>query len=347
MCRTHGEGPTELRQMPDLKRRRDTLAPGIIVVLWLAGAILLGVVSQHVAGELIFAPRFASPDATEVVHAYFTARQWGYRALSERALASETQERLHAPNVVHPLIDDPFLARDLTVSALQATPLYGEYQGVAHCWRQGLKGNSDLPDRRGKDHLGVRDFQIAYQAQHMFGGCLEDLSQGLTRPQPRSLAAHDQGDRALINAGAPGRLSPREAAHLAFLIQPLTDWRGWLLHGIFSSMAVGDLLVDRQLRSPFGHGLTYPNAAPRMTHTPDVTHRELGKARAVGAGHQGLGAGSSASASARICSSSLSSSARTAARRPSPAREAPGFAHADAGGRSPCRSVRRLNSLRR
>ena len=29
--------------------------------------------------------------------------------------------------MVHPLIDDPFLARDLAVSAPQETPLYGEY----------------------------------------------------------------------------------------------------------------------------------------------------------------------------------------------------------------------------
>ena len=113
--------------MPDLKRRRAAPAAGISAALLLGGAILLAVVAHRAAGELIFAPRFASPDASEVVQAYFTARQWGYRALSERALAPEAQARLHAPNTVHPLIDDPFLARDLVVSAPQATPLYGEY----------------------------------------------------------------------------------------------------------------------------------------------------------------------------------------------------------------------------
>ncbi len=103
------------------KRRRAALAAGIVA------AILLAAVVYRVAGELIFAPRFASPDAGEVVRAYFTARQWGYRALSERALAPETRKSLHAPNMVRSFIDDPFLARDLAVSTPQETPLYGEY----------------------------------------------------------------------------------------------------------------------------------------------------------------------------------------------------------------------------
>lgn len=85
------------------------------------------IAAHRLAGELIFAPRFASPDAGEVVRATFAARQFGYRGFSERALAPEVRERLHAPNAVRPLIDDPFLARDLAVSAPQATPLYGEY----------------------------------------------------------------------------------------------------------------------------------------------------------------------------------------------------------------------------
>ncbi len=113
--------------MPDPKRRRIALSPSIVVVLRLVGAILLAAAMHRLAGELIFAPRFASPDATKVVQAYFTARQWGYRDLSERALAPETRKRLHAPNTVRPLIDDPFLAHDLAVSAPQAIPLYGEY----------------------------------------------------------------------------------------------------------------------------------------------------------------------------------------------------------------------------
>ncbi len=113
--------------MPDLKRRRAAPATGIIAALLLGGAILLTAAAHHMAGELIFASRFASPDATEVVQAYFAARQWGYRALSERALAPQVREKLHAPNMVRPFIDDPFLARDLAVSAPQATPLYGEY----------------------------------------------------------------------------------------------------------------------------------------------------------------------------------------------------------------------------
>jgi hypothetical protein len=61
------------------------------------------------------------------VRTYFTARQWDYRGLCERALAPEARERLRAPNMVRPLIDDPFLARDLAVAAPQETPLYGEY----------------------------------------------------------------------------------------------------------------------------------------------------------------------------------------------------------------------------
>lgn len=113
--------------MPDLKRRRAAPAAGIIAALLLGGAILLAVVAHRAAGELIFAPRFASPDASEVVAAYFTARQWGYRGLSERALAPEVRKSLHAPNRVRPLIDDPFLARGLAVSAPRETPLYGEY----------------------------------------------------------------------------------------------------------------------------------------------------------------------------------------------------------------------------
>ncbi len=107
--------------MPDPQRRRASLIVGIIA------AILLAAAAHRAAGELIFAPRFASPDAGEVVRAYFTARQWGYRGLSERALAPEVREELHAPNMVHPLIDDPFLARDLAVSPPQTAPLYGEY----------------------------------------------------------------------------------------------------------------------------------------------------------------------------------------------------------------------------
>ena len=113
--------------MPDSRQRRARLHAGSLAALWLAGAILLAAGAHRAAGELIFAPRFASPDAGEVVQAYFTARQWGYRALSERALAPEVRARLRAPNTVHPLVDDPFLARDLVVSAPQATPLYGEY----------------------------------------------------------------------------------------------------------------------------------------------------------------------------------------------------------------------------
>jgi hypothetical protein len=113
--------------MPGLKRRCAAPAAGIIAALLLCGALLLAAAAHRVAGELIFAPRFASSDASEVVRAYFTARQWGYRGLSKRALAPEVWERLHAANVVHPLIDDPFLARDLAVSAPQETPLYGEY----------------------------------------------------------------------------------------------------------------------------------------------------------------------------------------------------------------------------
>lgn len=107
--------------MSDLQHRRASLIAGVIAALLLAAA------AHRLAGELIFAPRFASPDAGEVVHAYFAARQWGCRALSERALAPQVREQLHAPNTVHPLIDDPFLARDLAVSAPRATPLYGEY----------------------------------------------------------------------------------------------------------------------------------------------------------------------------------------------------------------------------
>ena len=83
--------------------------------------------AHRLASELICAPRFASPDAGEVVRAYFTARQWGYRGTSERALAPEVRENLHAPNVMHPFIDDAFLASNLTVSAPQETLLYGEY----------------------------------------------------------------------------------------------------------------------------------------------------------------------------------------------------------------------------
>lgn len=112
--------------MSDSQHRRAAPAAGIIAALWLCGAILLAA-AHRLAGKLIFAPRFASPHAGEVVRAYFSARQWGCRALSERALAPEVRERLHAPNMVRPFIDDPFLARDLAVSPPQATPLYGEY----------------------------------------------------------------------------------------------------------------------------------------------------------------------------------------------------------------------------
>lgn len=133
--------------MPDLKHCPAALAAGIIAALllgalWTCGALLLAGAAHRLAGELIFAPRFASPQAAEVVQAYFTARQFGYRALSERALAPQVRERLHAPNTVHGLIDDTFLARDLVVSAPQAAPLYGEYDeellfAVTYCsrWR--------------------------------------------------------------------------------------------------------------------------------------------------------------------------------------------------------------------
>jgi hypothetical protein len=107
--------------MLDAQRWRASLTAGIIA------AILLTAAAYYLAGELIFAPRFASPDASEVVRAYFTARQWGYRGLSERALAPEAREQLRAPNAVHPPIDDVFLACDLVVSAPLETPLYGEY----------------------------------------------------------------------------------------------------------------------------------------------------------------------------------------------------------------------------
>lgn len=113
--------------MSDPRRRQAKRAPGIIAALWVGGALLLATAAHRLAGELIFAPRFAGPDAAEVVHTYFAARQFGCRALSERALAPQVREGLHAPNVVHPLIDDPFLARDLAVSAPRAAPLYGEY----------------------------------------------------------------------------------------------------------------------------------------------------------------------------------------------------------------------------
>jgi hypothetical protein len=66
--------------MPDLKRRRGRVT-----------AILLAAVAHRLASEIICAPRFASPDAGEVVRAYFTARQWGYRGTSERALAPEVR----------------------------------------------------------------------------------------------------------------------------------------------------------------------------------------------------------------------------------------------------------------
>jgi len=110
--------------MLDLKRRRAAPAAGIIAALWLGGAILLAAAAHRAAGELIFAPRFASPDAAKIVRAYFTARQFGCRALSERALAPDVRAQLHAPNTVHPLIDDPFLARDLVVSAPRAIRTY-------------------------------------------------------------------------------------------------------------------------------------------------------------------------------------------------------------------------------
>jgi hypothetical protein len=113
--------------MPDLKRRRGRVTAGIGAAIFLGGAILLAAVAHRLASELICAPRFASPDAGEVVRAYFTARQWGYRGTSERALAPEVRENLHAPNVMHPFIDDAFLASNLTVSAPQETLLYGEY----------------------------------------------------------------------------------------------------------------------------------------------------------------------------------------------------------------------------
>jgi hypothetical protein len=85
--------------MPDLKRRRGRVTAAAI---FLGGTILLAAVAHRLASEIICAPRFASPDAGEVVRAYFTARQWGYRGTSERALAPEVRENLHAPNVMHP-----------------------------------------------------------------------------------------------------------------------------------------------------------------------------------------------------------------------------------------------------
>ena len=125
--------------MSNPQRRRASLAAGIIA------AILLMAAAHRAAGELIFAPRFASPDASEVVAAYFTARQWGYRGLSERALAPEVRKSLHAPNRVRPLIDDPFLARGLAVSAPRGDPTVRRV-------RRGAALRGDLPLAVARDH---------------------------------------------------------------------------------------------------------------------------------------------------------------------------------------------------
>jgi hypothetical protein len=57
--------------MPDLKRRRGRVTAGIGAAIFLGGTILLAAVAHRLASELICAPRFASPDAGEVVRSYF------------------------------------------------------------------------------------------------------------------------------------------------------------------------------------------------------------------------------------------------------------------------------------
>lgn len=65
--------------LPDLKRRQIAVAASIVA------AILLAAAAHRMAGELALAPRFASPDAVEVVRAHFTGRHGCYWGLAERA----------------------------------------------------------------------------------------------------------------------------------------------------------------------------------------------------------------------------------------------------------------------
>lgn len=116
-----------LGSRPAPRHPRSARAAGLRVALGLCCILLLAALVYRAAGERILAPRFASLDAREVVTAYFTARQFGYRGLSERVLAPEVWAQLHAPNAGRPLIDDPFLAGDLVVSLPRAATLYGQY----------------------------------------------------------------------------------------------------------------------------------------------------------------------------------------------------------------------------
>jgi hypothetical protein len=56
-----------LGNLPDLKRRQIVMAASSVA------AILLSAAAHRLAGELDFAPRFASPDAVEVVRARIDA----------------------------------------------------------------------------------------------------------------------------------------------------------------------------------------------------------------------------------------------------------------------------------
>ena len=120
----------------------------------IVAAILLAAVVYRLAGELAFAPCFASPDAGDVVRAYFTARQWGYRGLAERALAPGVPDRLHAPHAGRPLIDDTFLPSALAVSAPQDIPLYGEYAEELQFVVTYRRGGARSPARRPAHAVG-------------------------------------------------------------------------------------------------------------------------------------------------------------------------------------------------
>ena len=102
--------------MPDLKRRRGRHVT----------AILLAAVAHRLASELICAPRSPAP-----------TRARSYAPISLRAsgatgeLASARWRRKSGesgrPNVMHPFIDDAFLASNPTVPALQETRRTSEY----------------------------------------------------------------------------------------------------------------------------------------------------------------------------------------------------------------------------
>jgi hypothetical protein len=84
--------------------------------------------ARRIAGPMVLREGFASNDPQVVIETYYKARTWGLRQASKSALDPDYLLQQQAPNYVKPIIDDAFLASDLTIEGPADLAAYNTYE---------------------------------------------------------------------------------------------------------------------------------------------------------------------------------------------------------------------------